>query len=90
MTATQSLNLYNIALKHFKNETDATSFVKEIEVVVDNKFDTQKNLLATKDDITTVRIEAREQKADLLKWMIILFAPFYVGMIVFLIKQFLH
>jgi hypothetical protein len=29
-----------------------------------------------------------ESKAELLKWMIILFAPFYVGMIVFLVKQF--
>ena len=42
MTATQSLNLYNIALRHFKNEADAQAFVTEIEVVVDNKFDAKK------------------------------------------------
>ncbi len=74
MTATQSLNLYNISLKYFKNEADASSFVKEIEVVVDNKFDTQKGLLATKEDITLVRLEAREQKSDLIKWMFVFWA----------------
>jgi len=30
-----------------------------------------------------------ESKADTLKLMIVLFAPFYIGMIVFLIKQFI-
>jgi len=39
-------------------------------------------MIATKQDLS-------ETKAELLKWMIILFAPFYVGMIVFLVKQFL-
>jgi hypothetical protein len=56
---------------------------------VENKIETQTNLkiegfqrtLATKQDLA-------ETKAELLKWMIVLFAPFYVGMIVFLIKQF--
>ena len=46
-------------------------------------------MLATKEDIFQLRVELKEQKADLLKWMIVLFAPFYIGMIVFLIKQFL-
>lgn len=48
-----------------------------------------KDILATKEDIFQLRIEMKEQKADLLKWMIVLFAPFHIGMIVLLIKQFL-
>ena len=35
MTATQSLNLYSLSLKHFKNEADAILFVKEIETVIE-------------------------------------------------------
>ena len=49
--------------------------------------------LATKEDIARleglINSKVSEAKADILKWMIVLFAPFYVGMIVFLIKQFL-
>jgi hypothetical protein len=41
-----------------------------------------KEQLASKKDLT-------ELKADLFKWMIVLFIPFYIGMIVFLIKSFI-
>jgi hypothetical protein len=37
--------------------------------------------LATKQDIS-------EAKADMLKWIIVLFSPFYIGLIAFLIKYF--
>ncbi|MEO6832843.1 MAG: hypothetical protein ABI378_10145 [Chitinophagaceae bacterium] len=70
MTATQSLNLYNISLRYFKNEADASSFVKEIEFVVDNKFTTERNILATKDDLVGIRKEIADSKLDLIKWMV--------------------
>lgn len=73
MTATQSLNLYNIALKHFKSEGDAANFIKEIENVVDNKFDTKKDAIASKEDITQVRLEIKEAKTDLIKWVFAFF-----------------
>lgn len=73
MTATQSLNLYNISLKYFKNEADAVSFVKEIEVVVDNKFENKKDILATKDDINLLRLEMKENKIDTIKWVFAFF-----------------
>ena len=38
--------------------------------------------------IADVHTKIADTKADLLKWMIMLFAPFYVATIVFLIKQF--
>ncbi len=67
-----------------------------ISLQVDEKLAEKKDVLTSKEDIFKVqnqisdlRVEMKEQKADLLKWMIVLFAPFYIGMIVFLIKQFL-
>ena len=37
MTTSQSLTLYNIALKYFKNENDATTFIKEVENAVEGE-----------------------------------------------------
>lgn len=83
MTAAQSLNLYNISLRYFKNEADASAFVKEIEEVVDNKFAIKADVLSTKQDIA-------EAKADILKWMVGLFIPLYltiIGLIVTIIVK---
>lgn len=38
--------------------------------------------------VSEIEANISETKAELLKWMIVLFAPFYVGIIVFLVKQF--
>ncbi|MDR0792492.1 MAG: hypothetical protein LBE82_04225 [Chitinophagaceae bacterium] len=73
MTVSQSLNLYNISLRYFKNEADAKSFVSEIEVIIDNKFDNKKDTLATKTDLADL-------KAEIIKWMFI----FWVGQIAIL------
>src|SRR5690349_4172197 len=84
MTATQSLKLYQIASKYFKNENDASAFISEIEAVVDNKIDQKKDVLATKEDIGNVRSEINklrtdiaESKANTIKWMFI----FWIGQI---------
>jgi hypothetical protein len=74
MTASQSLNLYNIAIRYFKNEADAISFVKAIELVVDNKFEIQKDNLASKLDINNMRVEMKDQKSEIIKWMFIFWA----------------
>ena len=47
MTATQSLKIYEILHRHFKSDADAKSVVEEIETIIDNKFEKEKNLLAT-------------------------------------------
>ncbi len=80
MTATQSLNLYNIALKHFKNEADATAFVKKIEMVVDNKFDAKKDTLATQQDIA-------ESKVDIIKWVFAFFVTLALMILGLYIKK---
>ena len=54
MTATQSLKIYEILHRHFKNEADAKVVVQEIETIIDNKFDKEKDSLASKEDINRV------------------------------------
>ncbi len=81
---TLAIELFNL-LKTKIDDQEAKIPVEYVE----NKIETQTTLkierfqrtLATKQDLA-------ETKAELLKWMIVLFAPFYVGMMVFLIKQF--
>jgi actin-related protein len=94
-----TIELYNL-LRNKIGEKEAQALTEYVYVQVDEKFAEKKDLFATKEDIyqlkqevvllrEEVRVEMKEQKAELLKWMIVLFAPFYIGMIVFLIKQFL-
>ena len=59
-----------------------------IEQVIYNKFQSEKDRLATKENIAHLETKIIQSKSDILKWLIVLFLPFYVGMIVFLIKQF--
>ncbi len=90
-----TIELYNL-LRIKIGEKEAQAITEYISVQVDEKLAEKKDIIATKEDIyqlkneiSQLRIEMKEQKAELLKWMIVLFAPFYIGMIVFLIKQFL-
>lgn len=99
MSLVSEIELFNL-LKSKIGENEAKTLVEYVE----NKIETQTNkksdenlkILATKQDIAetkeqinATKAQIAETKAELLKWMIVLFAPFYVGMIVFLIKQFL-
>jgi len=102
MTSSQSLQIFEILNVHFKNAEDAKKLVYSIENVIEEKVDKQSelfekiihkdiNILRLEMQSDTAKLEAKiaESKADALKWMIVLFAPFYIGMIVFLIKQFI-
>lgn len=86
MTASQSLKLYNIASKYFANQDDASQFASEIESIVDNKFEEKKSVLATREfvkeeiagvkkEISDLRKDNAESKADIIKWMFI----FWIG-----------
>ena len=48
MTASQSLKIYEVLQRHFKNDADAKIVVQEIEQIVENKFDATKSSFATK------------------------------------------
>lgn len=51
MTASQSLKLYELLNKNFKNEADAKALVNEIEAVIENRFNMERDRLATKEDL---------------------------------------
>jgi hypothetical protein len=80
MQSISSIELFTI-LKSKIGEQEAKSLTEYIEVQVKESFANEKEHLASKKDLA-------ELKADLLKWLIVLFIPFYIGMIVFLIKNF--
>jgi hypothetical protein len=44
-----------------------------IEVKVEQKFESQKQMLATKEDVKNLEIKLAETKSDLLKWVFALF-----------------
>lgn len=51
MTSTQSFKIYEILQKHFNNSDDAKVIVQEIEQIVENKIESQKDILSTKEDL---------------------------------------
>jgi hypothetical protein len=44
-----------------------------IEVKVEQKFESQKQMLATKEDVKNLEIKLAETKSDLLKWVFAMF-----------------
>ncbi len=63
MTATQSLKIYEVLQRHFKNNDDAKIVVQEIEQIIEAKVEGKMNVLATKQDISLL-------KEDLLKFQV--------------------
>ena len=51
VTASQALKMYELLNKHFTSSEDAKAIVAGIEDIVDNKFNNEKDRLATKQDI---------------------------------------
>lgn len=89
LSASQSFRLHEIVSRYFTKEDDAKNFVAEIEAVIERKYESEKDRIATKEDVRNLEVKIAESKVELLKWMFMLFTPFYIGMIVFLIKQFI-
>jgi hypothetical protein len=88
LTAGQSFKLYQIVQRYFNKEEDAQAFVSEIESVIETRFSVEKDRLATKEDllatkedltreISGLKVEMKEQKSDMIKWMFI----FWIGQI---------
>ena len=75
MTAQHTISIYEILYPVIKSEAKTKELVASIEKVVDQKFEDNKNLLATKEDIANLRTEMKEMKSEMIKWMFI----FWVG-----------
>lgn len=77
ITALQSFKLYELFLPLAQSEEKAKEIVTSIEQVIDNKFQNEKDRIATKDDILQLKIELKEQKSEIIKWMFL----FWIGQI---------
>jgi hypothetical protein len=91
MQTAQTLSLYNIAFRYFKNEADATAFVTEIENAVNEKVLAKGDLFEkiVTNDIASLKQEMQrtfatkqdlaEVKTDMIKWMFIFWATSIVS-----------
>lgn len=66
MTASQSLKIYETLNKHFNNTEDAKMVVEQIEQIVEEKINSKKDILLTKDD----KIELLTRIDSNFKWQI--------------------
>ncbi len=66
MTAEQSLKLFEIVNRHFKNEEDARLFVLELDNLITERTKEEAKQSTTKEDLVR---EISNAKIDLIKWM---------------------
>ena len=88
-----SLDLYDLLSEQLGKEK-AKNLVSFVEAKVEEGLNEKTTIFATKEDIARLegKLESKisEAKADMLKWTIVLFSPFYIGLIAFLVKYFLR
>lgn len=83
VTVSQTFKMYEMVNKYLKNSEDAKAIVLGIEDIIDERFESQKDQLATKQDLRQLeaRIEKVETKMEQgfkeqLKWTIMLMFGF--------------
>ncbi|SEP34100.1 hypothetical protein SAMN05660816_05353 [Niastella yeongjuensis] len=79
LTASQTLKMYELFNRHFKNTEDAKVLVAGIEEIIDEKFNNEKDRLATKRDVFCLKedvlaLQTRMEQGfkDQLRWLIVL------------------
>ena len=77
MESISSIEMFNI-LKVKLGEKEAKALTEQVESRVEKSLEKEKNRLATKEDILEIKIELKEQKSEIIKWMFI----FWIGQIV--------
>jgi hypothetical protein len=70
MTATQSLKIYEILNKHFKNEEDAKVVIQQIEEIVEEKVNNKKDILLTKEDKIDLIDRINKSKLEPIIWIV--------------------
>lgn len=65
MSTAQTLEMYKILRKYFQDEDDARRVVEDLQFVIDKKFEEKKTELASKADITDLKLELKDLKAEL-------------------------
>lgn len=70
MTVSQSLKLYEIAAKYFKNEQDAKTFVEQVESIIEDKINDKKDIFLTKDDKIDIIDRINKAKLETIIWIV--------------------
>jgi hypothetical protein len=70
MKATQSLKIYEILNKHFKNEEDAKVVIQQIEEIVEEKVNNKKDILLTKEDKIDLIDRINKSKLETIIWIV--------------------
>ena len=78
--STPELKVYGI-FKASQCEPEAAAVLEYIDKKTEKKYEKKKDILATKEDLTNLRVEMREIKADTINWMFI----FWIGQLVAII-----
>jgi hypothetical protein len=78
MNATVSLKLFDISLEFIKDKDKAREFVSKIEETIDNKFQTEKSVLASKTDLAEMEIRIEKRMSEINK------SIYIVGLIQFM------
>lgn len=78
MNATTSLKLFDISLEFIKDKNKAREFVSKIEETINQKFESEKRILASKTDLTEMETRMEKRMSEISKTIYI------VGLIQFL------
>lgn len=86
VTASQAVKMYELLNKHFRNTEDAKAVVAGIEEIIDEKFNNDKDRLATKLDILKLETRMEQGFKDQLKWIIVMMMGLASLMVTIIIK----
>ena len=70
MTASQSLKIYEVLQKHFKNDADAKIVIEQIEEIVEKKVEAKKDILLTKEDKIDLIDRINKSKLETIVWIV--------------------
>lgn len=70
MTASQSLKIYEVLQKHFKNDAEAKIVIEQIEEIVEKKVDSKKDILLTKEDKIDLIDRINKSKLETIIWIV--------------------
>jgi len=65
MTGTQTLKIYDVLQRYFKNDADAKAVVQEIEIIIDNKFEFNRDNFSSKTEVGLLRKVVETLKIEL-------------------------
>lgn len=87
LTSSRSFKLYETVRRYFNQEEDAKRFIAEVEAIIENRFASEKEHLATKKDILDLGTKIAEAKNDMIKWTFSFFAALALMIIGLYLKK---